>query len=174
MKKNKSYFEKWISDKKCTLTVPSIGSLIWTFIAAFLGILIVSYIGYETEYFPLFAPFGASAVLLYGAPAAPFSQPRSLIGGHLIAAVVGVITVNLFGANFIAVAFSVALTIVLTLIAKAVHPPAGATAFLAVTSSGGEFMWIFKPVLFGAFILLLVALVINNIDKDKSYPDYWI
>ena len=36
--------------------------------------------------------FGASAVLIYGAPKAPFSQPRNLIGGHVLSALVGMLT----------------------------------------------------------------------------------
>ena len=111
--------------------------------------------------------------MLYGAPSAPFSQPRSLLGGHLISAIVGVLVFKVMGAGYTAVAFGVALAIVLMLIAKAVHPPAGATALLGVTASQGSLWWVVSPVFIGALILLVVALVINNLDKTNTYPDYW-
>lgn len=34
--------------------------------------------------------FGASSVLIYGAPSSPMAQPRNFIGGHLVSALVGV------------------------------------------------------------------------------------
>ena len=40
----------------------------------------------------LTAPMGASAALVFGAPALPFSQPRNVIGGHVVSAVCGVAT----------------------------------------------------------------------------------
>jgi CBS-domain-containing membrane protein len=33
------------------------------------------------------------------------------------------------------------------------------------------FLWI--PTLLGAMLLVLIALVFNNLDKTKSYPKYW-
>lgn len=169
----KTYFEKWKTEKRCTLSVPSLSSLFWTFIAAFIGIFLIAFFALEFKYFPLFAPFGASAVLLYGAPSAPFSQPRSLLGGHLISALVGVIVYNIMGAGYVAVALGVALAIVFMLLARAVHPPAGATALLGVTASQGSYLWVLAPVTIGALILLIVALVVNNLDPEKTYPDYW-
>lgn len=170
----KEYFGKWATAKRCTLKVPSVSNIFWSFVASYIGILLISYIGLETDLFPLYAPYGASAVLLYGAPAAPFSQPRSLIGGHALAGLVGVTVYNLFGMDFMSIAFAVALAVALMILTKTVHPPAGATAFLGVTASNGAFMWVLAPVLAGAVVLLLVALVVNNLDKDKHYPDYWI
>src|ERR1700709_1307690 len=38
----------------------------------------------------LMAPMGASAVLLFGVPASPLAQPWSIVGGNLVAALVGV------------------------------------------------------------------------------------
>jgi CBS-domain-containing membrane protein len=38
----------------------------------------------------LVGSFGASAVLLYGAPRSPLAQPRNLIGGHALSALIGV------------------------------------------------------------------------------------
>lgn len=109
--------------------------------------LLVSYIGIKTDLFPLFVSFGASAVLLYGPSTAPFSQPRSLIGGHVLSALVGVIVYALLGASFVTVALAVTLAVIVMKVTKTVHPPAGATALLGGTGSGGSFMWVIGPVL---------------------------
>ncbi len=168
-----AYFKKWQGKTKLTAPVPSMTTVFWSFLGGFIGLLAISYLSLNAEIFPLFAPFGASAVLLYGAPAAPFSQPRNLLGGHFISATVGVIIFNILGISFFSVALAVSLAISLMLLARAVHPPAGATALLGVTASQGSFLWIFAPVLAGALVLLLVALIINNLDAQRSYPEYW-
>jgi CBS domain-containing membrane protein len=67
--------------------------IIWSFVGAFLGILLIVIF----ERFRLALPerlflvgsFGASAVLIYGAPLAEFSQPRNLVGGHVFSAITG-------------------------------------------------------------------------------------
>jgi CBS-domain-containing membrane protein len=63
------------------------------------------------------------------------------------------------------------------LLTKTLHPPAGATALIAII--GGPkihslgFLFPFIPAGAGAVVLLFVALIVNNISKDKKYPEYW-
>jgi CBS-domain-containing membrane protein len=63
------------------------------------------------------------------------------------------------------------------LITKTLHPPGGATALIAVI--GGDkihalgFLYAFVPVGLGAFVLLIVALLVNNISTNRRYPEYW-
>lgn len=169
-----SYLGKWSGKTvKAQLPDPSMSNVFWSFIAGFLGILAISFLAKETQIFQLFAPFGASAVLLYGAPTAPFSQPRNLVGGHLISALIGVVVVNFLGNTYITVALAVSLAIAVMLLTKTVHPPAGATALLGVISSQGNYTWILAPVGVGALILLLVALIVNNLSSERIYPNYW-
>ena len=58
-----------------------------------------------------------------------------------------------------------------------VHPPGGATALIAVI--GGEqihqlgFWYVLAPAGLGALVLLMVALLVNNLSKDQRYPEYW-
>lgn len=155
--------------------------LAWSFIGALIGIGTIGYIQSLsfgiTENTFLVGSFGASAVLLYGASNSPLSQPRNLIGGHLISALVGVCIAYCIQApelHWMACALSVALAVVAMLLTKTVHPPGGATALIA--NIGSEkikllgFMYIFNPILVGALILLVVALVFNNLPKNRSYP----
>ncbi len=169
----KTFFQKCLGKGRCTIAVPSLKYICISFVASFLGILTIAYAAFETQLFVLFPPLGASAVLLYGAPAAPFSQPRNLIGGHLLAAFVGVLMNNLLGINYVSIALTVSLAIAIMLLTRTTHPPAGATAFIGVIESNGNYLWPFVPVLISAFILLLIALIINNLDRDRNYPEYW-
>ena len=63
------------------------------------------------------------------------------------------------------------------LLTKTLHPPAGATALIAVI--GGKkvhdlgFFYAFVPAGLGALILLLVALLVNNLSRNRKYPEYW-
>merc|ERR1711971_281102 len=40
----------------------------------------------ESDLTLILGSFGASAVLIFAAPIAPFSQPRNVIGGHILSA----------------------------------------------------------------------------------------
>jgi hypothetical protein len=57
------------------------------------GILAVTGINYEleaTDFIMVIGSFGATAVLVYSAWQAPLAQPRNVIGGHVLSAIVGV------------------------------------------------------------------------------------
>src|ERR1043166_9705407 len=68
--------------------------ILWTFLGGFFGIGIIGFL--NSKYFLLndnlflIGSFGASAVLIYGATNSPLAQPRNLVGGHVISALVGV------------------------------------------------------------------------------------
>jgi CBS-domain-containing membrane protein len=150
-----------------------------TFLGAFFGIGIIGYI--NSKYFVLndnlflIGSFGASSVLIYGVINSPLAQPRNLIGGHLVCALIGV-TVHKLLPNeiWLASALAVALSIVAMQITKTLHPPGGATALIA--NIGSEkikalgYVYVFSPVLTGVMILFIVALIFNNITKSRSYP----
>ena len=121
--------------------------------------------------------FGASAVLLFAAPGAPFSQPRNLIGGHVISAIAGVACYRyLPDLLFVQEAAAVATAIALMMATRTIHPPGGATALIAVIGPdavrGLGWAYVF-PVLAGAVLLMLVAIVSNNLFVRGSYPDRW-
>jgi CBS domain-containing membrane protein len=121
----------------------------------------------------LIAPMGASAVLLFALPASPLAQPWSVIGGHLVAALVGVTTLHLISTPLLAAPLAVAISLGLMTILRCVHPPSGAIALIAVlggpkiTEMGYGFALI--PVLLNSILLTATALVFNNA-TGKSYP----
>jgi CBS domain-containing membrane protein len=151
----------------------------WSFIGAFVGIGCIAFLQSllltEAENIFLIGSFGASSVLIYGAIQSPLSQPRNLIGGHLICALVGV-SVYKFAPDIVWVKapLAVALSIVLMQVTKTLHPPGGATALIAIIGSEKikhlGYWYVLSPVLSGALILLIVALVFNNITSNRKYP----
>jgi len=151
----------------------------FTFLGAFFGIGIIGFI--SSSYFVLndtlflIGSFGASSVLIYGIINSPLAQPRNLIGGHVVCAIVGV-TVHKLIPNeaWLASALAVSLSIVMMQITKTLHPPGGATALIA--NIGSEkiralgYMYVLSPVLSGVLILFVVALIFNNLTPNRSYP----
>lgn len=155
-------------------------NIIWSWIGSFLGILAISYIHYDlfndTDLSLVIGSFGASAVLIYGAVHSPLAQPRNLVGGHVLSALVGVISFKLFGGNiWFASAFAVATSIMVMQLTLTLHPPGGATALIAVVGSPSihelGFVYVLVPVFSGSMILLVIALIINNIPPHRHYPD---
>ena len=129
--------------------------------------------------FPLIiGSMGASTVLAFGAIRSPLAQPRNLVGGHVVSAIVGVTCCQLLpDAHMAASCLAVATAIALMHITKTLHPPGGATALIAVT--GGEeirrlgYMYVLFPCLTATLLMLAVALVVNNIPRNRRYPQFW-
>jgi CBS-domain-containing membrane protein len=178
----KEYFAKM---KGGAVSPPGVGAgeLLWSWIGATLGVMSCAYL--SSRYLEphdltlLIGSFGASAVLIYGAVKSPLAQPRNLVGGHIVSGLVGVACQQVFGSvTWLAAAMAVSLAIVAMLVTKTLHPPGGATALIAVI--GGTkihnlgFFYALVPAGAGAVILLLVALIVNNLAKERKYPEYWL
>lgn len=154
---------------------------LWSFIGSFVGIGLLSYLESirfsGTDIVFLIGSFGASSVLVYGIIQSPFSQPRNLIGGHVISAIIGV-TINKLIPDIIwlSAPLAVSLSIIFMQITKTLHPPGGATALIAVTGSAQikdlGYMYVLSPVLDGVLILFITALIFNNMTSTRSYPSH--
>lgn len=151
----------------------------WSFTGAFIGIGIIAYLQTlfltREENIFLIGSFGASSVLIYGNIQSPLSQPRNLIGGHLVCAFVGVtVAKSIPDIIYITAPLAVAFSIVVMQFTKTLHPPGGATALIAVIGSEKikqlGYLYVLSPVLTGSLILLITALIFNNITPNRSYP----
>ncbi len=115
--------------------------IIWSWIGAFIGIalvsVIISFALEGTGMTLVIGSFGASAVLIYGAVNSPLAQPRNLLGGHIISALVGVVAFQLSSEQiWLAAPLAVATAIAMMQFTDTLHPPGGATALIAVI--GGD------------------------------------
>lgn len=176
------YFRKM---KGVTTSPPrvSIAEMIWSWVGSFLGIAAVAMVHYwildGTDLVMVIGSFGASAVLIYGAIRSPLAQPRNLMGGHIISAVIGVAAFKLLGASMpLAAAVAVATAILVMHATKTLHPPGGATALIAVIGSAKihalGFWYVLVPAGLGAAVMLAVALLVNNIAPHRRYPEFWV
>lgn len=125
---------------------------------------------------------GATAVLEVYSIESPFSQPRNMVLGQVLSAIIGVALNKGFGRlpepqydalRWLAGALSCATSTAVMALTGTVHPPGGATALLAVTdSSVAEIGWAFVPlVMLNCGVMLAIALLINNI--QRKFPIYW-
>ncbi|GAB7078434.1 HPP family protein [Megalodesulfovibrio paquesii] len=126
----------------------------------------------------LIGSFGATAVLVYAAFRSPLAQPRNVLGGHVLSAVVGVLVQQQLDAvPWLAAAMAVSLAIALMHVTKTLHPPGGATALIAVIGGPSVHrlgLWFaLYPVGLGAVVLLGIALAVNNIPRSRRYPEFW-
>ncbi len=161
----------------------SLFEMVWSWIGSFIGIAAVAYINYQlfddTDQVMIIGSFGASAVLIYGAVRSPLAQPRNLVGGHILSAIIGVSVYKLLpGQLWLASALAVSTAIFAMHATKTLHPPGGATALIAIIGSQKihslGYIYVVLPVGLGAIIMLIVALVINNITKHRRYPEFWV
>ncbi len=127
------------------------------------------------SHYPLVAaPFGASAVLIFGHPASPLAQPRNLVLGNTLAAVISVTCVGLFGTSPMAMGLAVGLAIVLGQACRCLHPPAGAVALLGVLLKARP-VFVVAPVLVGSLLLVLLATLFSHSARARDrYPHHWL
>ena len=158
---------------KCPAPQPiQLKNLLFTGVGSFLAIGLIALLN-TNHSLPLLVPsLGASAVLLFAACHVPMAQPRNVIGGHTVSALAGVITYQLFGNDWWTIALGVSLAILFMNLTHTLHPPGGATAFMAVFTRQ-DFSYIFSPVALGATLLVLIAALFNNCSSQRKYPDYW-
>ncbi|ABO51446.1 HPP family protein+B94 [Desulforamulus reducens MI-1] len=167
-----SYLKKMRGGNCPTFQAVDIRSHLITAVGSFLGIGLIALL--NTFYdIPLLVPsLGASAVLLYSACHVPMAQPRNVIGGHLVSAMAGVVVYQWLGNQWWTIALAVTLAIFLMNLTHTLHPPGGATAFVAVYTSQ-SFTYIFSPVLLGATLLVIIAVLVNNFSHKRHYPNFW-
>ncbi len=151
----------------------------WSFIGAFVGIGWIAFfqsktLGFHENIF-LIGSFGASSVLVYGSIQSPLAQPRNLVGGHLVSAVIGVTIYKICPEIiWLTAPLAVSLAIVFMQMTRTIHPPGGATALIAVIGSEKiknlGYLYVLLPVLKVLFILFVVALIFNNVTAHRRYP----
>ncbi|MBR0696856.1 HPP family protein [Bradyrhizobium lablabi] len=110
-----------------------------------------------SAHYPLAAiPFATSIVLVVGSPEVEPAQPRALIGGHVVSALVGLVVLWLTGPHSWAAALAVGLAILAMYLTDTFHPPAGINPLLVV-SHNLPWSFLLAPVLAGALLLAAFA-----------------
>ena len=97
----------------------------------------------------------------------------------MLSALAGVCVARAFDGTlpWLAPGVAVGLAIFVMALAGVTHPPGGAFALIAVV--GGpivnkqQFLFVLLPALSGSLILLLIALLCNNMHPGRTYPLRW-
>jgi CBS-domain-containing membrane protein len=135
--------------------------------------------------------FGASAVLVFGVIEAPLAQPRNVIIGQVVSAVLAISITKLwvlghpdyvdhlsntsfYTPGFINGGLCMSLALLVQMLLGSVHPPGGATALAAATDPViVALSWHYIPIVVASSAVMLGwALVINNLGR-RRYPMYW-
>ena len=155
-----------------SLNTPTIRESLISGLGGFLAIGILGCLTVLFEFPWLMAPFGASCVLAFSAHKGPFSQPRAIIGGHMVSTLIGLVVLQLFGDTWWSIALAVFLAIVGMMLTRTIHPPAGADPIVVIMGNSGWLILI-HPVLLGSITLVVIALLYNNLFRERQYPQYW-
>lgn len=115
----------------------------------------------QSEVVLLMAPFGATAVLVFGVPDSPLAQPKNVILGHFITVIIGVLFVMFLPVSPWSLGLATGLAVTVMLVTKTTHPPAGANPILIMLAGKGMMFLVF-PVLLGAVIIVMIGQVVNN------------
>lgn len=151
---------------------PALSYILATWICSIVAISVLYAVSDYTHSILVMAPFGATCVLIFGAPDSPVAQPRNVIGGYFIATILSIIIWKIAGDGWWVVALSVGTIIAIMQFTRTLHPPAGAIV-LVVMSGHASWSFVFVPVLAGAALLVLCGVITNNFAKDRHYPKYW-
>jgi len=132
----------------------------------------------ERAAFPLlFVPFATSIVLVMGSPEIEAAQPRALIGGHVVASLIGFLVVKITGPGPWVAALAVGLAMLAMHLTRTFHPPAGIDPLVIVIN---DMPWSFllAPVAVGALLLAGLAFVWHRLFRrgvaaGQGWPERW-
>ena len=141
-------------------------------IFSFITILILTILTYKTPYgLFLIASFGSTMVLLYGYPESPFAQPKNIILGHFLTSLIGIIFLNFVHLPiFINIPLAVGFGVMLMILFKVTHPPAGGNPIIVIIGSV-SYDYLLTPVIVGSIVVILFGLIINKFILKRKYPN---
>ena len=126
----------------------------------------------------LAASFGSSVVVVFGYPDNEFAQPKNVLLGHLLCALIGVIFVTLFKISqdrtifFLAIGLAVGLSVMLMMAFKITHPPAGGNTIVVMLAQD-SFQFLIFPIMVGAVTIIIGGIIYNRFILKKKYPLKW-
>jgi len=127
----------------------------------------------------LAASFGSSVVVVFGYPENEFSQPKNVLLGHLLCALIGIIFVTLFNITqdrsifFITIGLAIGISVMLMMAFKITHPPAGGNTIVVMLTQD-SFQFLVFPIMVGAITIIIGGVIYNRFILKKNYPLKWL
>lgn len=125
-------------------------------LGAFIALASVGLLAAHSGQAWILGSFGASCVLLFGFPDVPFSRPRNVIGGHVLASAVGLLTLHMCGPGWLPMAAAGACAAMLMMLTDTVHPPAGSNPVIVFMAQPG-WSFLLMPTFVGACCLVAIG-----------------
>lgn len=127
----------------------------------------------------LTASFGSSVVVVFGYPDNEFAQPKNVLLGHILCTLVGIVFAMLFKITqdnsifFLTVGIAVGVSVMLMMIFKVTHPPAGGNTIVVMLTQD-SFQFLFFPIMVGAITIIIGGIIYNRFILKKNYPLKWL
>ena len=140
-------------------------------IGVLFAVSIICYLAVFFHYPMAMGPLGASCILVFAAHSGPLSQPRQVIGGHLLSTTVGLVIWSIFGKSLFIIVITLVIVLILMSLTHTIHPPAAASALVAINFETGWGYLI--PITIGIFLIVLISMLYNNLFPKRQYPKHW-
>ena len=117
-------------------------------------------------------------VVVFGFPDNEFAQPKNVLLGHLLCALIGILFVILFKISqdrtifFLAIGLAVGISVMLMMALNIMHPPAGGNPIVVMLAQDSFFYLIF-PITIGAITIIIGGVIYNRFILKKKYPTRW-
>lgn len=155
----------------------------WTFLVSLSVCLFLTslehFVVSPTRFVFMIPSFAVIAALIFDNFTAPLAQPRNVICGNLIGAVVACTIVQLFGVEYRWLLTPLAVSIVgaLQMLTGTIHPPGGSIALYVLYGPQKVrdlgFLYMLMPILVGAVFFVVAATAVLNVFSRRYYPKYW-
>ena len=133
-------------------------------LGATLGIVLLQVLSETSNIALLVAPFGATFVLVFALPESPLVKPKNIVGGYLIATIVGLLFYQLFGNTPLSLGLAFGLSFILMQLTKSLHPPAGSIPLLIMFSKP-DWSYVLTPIFIGVILILVYEKFYNYVLK---------
>lgn len=117
-------------------------------------------------------PLAASLFLIIALPESAMSQPRAVIGGQLLCAIISIGVDKYFPIPELQVATALFLSIAAMISLRMVHAPAAAMVYF-ITASHLDWHVILSPILPGLALIIVCGFGYNRLRKHV-YPRRWL
>lgn len=159
---------RWASQAPARLPAATLLVATVTSVAALACLVLL---GQLSGHLLLIPPMAASMALVAGAPQLPLSQPRNVIGGQVVSALVGVGT-GLVSHSIWAAAIAGGLALGAMLLLRMPHSPAAATAVIGAMATTGQMSFVVCTGI--AACVLVCSGILRSQLRGANYPTYWI
>ena len=132
----------------------------------------LTYVDREIGTLVLLGTFGATCFLVFVYPDSSFSQPRNVLGSHIIGATMGLLCFKFIGPQWWSLGIAVGLTVLFMKLLRVVHPPATSNS-IVVFLTNPTWFFLICPTIAGALIIIVLALFYHNMSRESNWPNYW-